>query len=123
MYPPPIQEAWKVDQRGRLISPAWILWLQSLGGTGTTTIGGTTTTNVTNVTNQTVVIGNTTYDLNTIISEVGMYAELGDTDSSSTFTPAYVTENDVYLDSAVSASTSAASSAGNDPEMFCWMSF
>jgi len=28
--PPPIQEPWKLDQFGRLRSPAWVLWLQGL---------------------------------------------------------------------------------------------
>ena len=28
--PPPIQESWKLDQAGRLSSPAWIIWLQGL---------------------------------------------------------------------------------------------
>ena len=128
MIPPPIQEPWKLDQLGRLTSTAWILWLQSIAagatstGTTTTTTSGTTTPVVTNTTT-TIVINNVPYDLNTIISEVGMYAELGDTDSSSTFSPIYLTENDVYLNSGVSASTSAASSASTDNELLCWMSF
>lgn len=28
--PPPIQETWKVDTNGKLTSPAWINWLQSV---------------------------------------------------------------------------------------------
>ena len=32
--PPPIQEPWKLDQQGRLISPAWVLWLRSLSDSG-----------------------------------------------------------------------------------------
>lgn len=28
--PPPIREPWKLDQTGRLVSPAWVLWLQDL---------------------------------------------------------------------------------------------
>lgn len=117
MRPPPIQEPWKIDERGRLVSTAWILWLQEISsGTGATTTTGTTTTGST--TTQTVVINNTAFDLGTIISEVGMYAEFGDVDSSSSFIPTYLTDTDVFLDSATTHSTGV-----NDAELFCWMSF
>ena len=128
MRPPPIQEAWKIDERGRLVSTPWILWLQEIsGGTSSTpsTGGG-------GGTSQTIIINNTTYDLGTIINEVGMYAEFGDVDSSSSFTPVYLTDADVFLDSATTTSTgtdvnldsaTSYSTGVNDAELFCWMSY
>ena len=115
MRPPPIQEPWRVDERGRLVSTPWILWLQELSG-GSTTTGGTTTGGTT--TNQTVVINNVTYDTGALLTELGTLIDFSDADASSSFTPVYLTDADVFLDSATTHSTGV-----NDAELLCWMSF
>lgn len=117
MRPPPIQEPWKIDERGRLVSTPWILWLQEVSG-GTVTAAATTADGTTtSTTNQTVVINNVTYDTGALLSELGLLVEFSDVDTSSSFIPAYLTDADVFLDSATTHSTGV-----NDAELFCWMS-
>lgn len=103
--PPPIQEAWRTDQSGRLISPAWIVWLQGLMSADTV---------------QSIISNE--YIQNIIVQE---YSNAVDTStitysSSIDYNPIDELKLHVY---SLNEPIGVTSTASDDSQLFAWMSF